>query len=147
MSKNNKKPDAPATERPKLILPESAVKERAEAMAATEVAQAVEPRRVNGEITEDEPREAEQREPMVASCGSCRFFVGMGKAKAPGSGDREVMNGQCRCEPPYPLVVGMQQHPITNAVTPVVNGYFPLTNEDIFCGRWLPRENLDGVVH
>ena len=43
--------------------------------------------------------------------------------------------GQCRANPPVPLVVGVMQHPVTGQPQPVINGFFPETPADSFCGR------------
>lgn len=136
MSKSEKvKPAQPEPAKQPLILPEE-VENRAAAVNHNGGAQQA----------SDTPAEGltEIKEIMMASCGNCRFFVPQAKTKSRTT-QQEIEIGGCRAHAPTPIVVGMQQHPITQQMQPLIDGYFPPTNEELWCGDYLPRHSLIDV--
>lgn len=46
----------------------------------------------------------------------------------------------CRANPPVPLMVGVEQNPITGAQKPVVQSYFPPMQGTGWCRQWQPKK-------
>lgn len=84
-----------------------------------------------------EPALAVAAESHTKSCGSCTAFRPNIK-----SGNRY---GQCRRHAPVPLITGTSKDPITQAVTPTIDGAFPLTRVDLDCEEYI-RKGTNGSV-
>jgi hypothetical protein len=76
----------------------------------------------------------------MAKCAQCKFW------------EPTVINdtarpiGQCRRRAPVPVLVGQAQHPVTGQPFPIINGYFPETRPDIWCGDFERGEAINGPL-
>lgn len=62
---------------------------------------------------------------MDENCGSCRFFR------------RQTIGqplGVCRARPPVPMMIGMNKHPVSGEMLPVINTYWPQVPDTEWCG-------------
>ena len=60
-------------------------------------------------------------------CRTCRFWF-----KHPNAAPARPI-GQCRRHGPVPIMIGLGQDPLGQQ-QPVINGFFPETRPDIWCG-------------
>jgi hypothetical protein len=82
-------------------------------------------------------------------CGNCLF------SKKPPQPTKMVL---CRRNPPTPMMLGMQQNPITKQAQPLMDAFIPAVADDNWCGEWrakrtettrsidLSKLNLDGAT-
>lgn len=85
---------------------------------------------MNGIILPPGTHEGDEADPVVEladiCCGRCKWYLSL--KKTPNI-------GQCRKEPPKPLVVGMFQDALGRP-QPTIYGAFPAVRPDIFCGAF-----------
>lgn len=62
-------------------------------------------------------------------CGNCNAALPVGKDTY-----------ACRAQPPVPLMVGVEQNPITQQQKPVVQAYFPPMQSIGWCRQWQPKK-------
>ena len=73
------------------------------------------------------------------SCNTCQFWLEIKTQRA----DQRL--GHCARRAPVPILVGHAQHPIKPGETfPIVNGFFPQTRPEIWCGEFEARPVAQG---
>ncbi len=75
----------------------------------------------------------------METCANCRFWL-----LPPKHGENRPI-GMCRRRGPVPLLIGSGVHPVTHQPFPVINGFFPETRPDVWCGDHEPRPVRAGV--
>jgi hypothetical protein len=69
---------------------------------------------------------------LPGTCGTC--------AASHPHGSNQI---ECRLNPPTPLLLGVQKHPIEGMnPQPVVNAFFPVLGTHFFCSQYRPKPGV-----